>query len=280
VFDLRLGDANSNPGNFFEYNGTLYFSANSGGGNVLFSSDGTGTGTVATGDGFICNPTRLDGLIYYLDTTTGNSLNAFDGTNVGVVAGSGPESLIGAVLVAYQSKIFCSMDEVTDESTIGRALYAYDPATDVFTLIKDITGNDAEAGISHFTMLGADLYFEALGALWKTDGTAACTVAVAVTDTVSIRGVNNLFAWNGKLFFEGDAGADDQLWVYDPAVDTVTNVSNITGDTGSNANNHDPSDSAALDGFLYYSDEVADNTSKYLFRTDGVSSVRIDSNLT
>jgi hypothetical protein len=25
---------------------------------------------------------------------------------------------------------------------------------------------------------------------------------------------------------------------------------------------------------------VADNTSKYLFRTDGVSSVRIDSNLT
>ncbi len=279
VSDLRTGDASSSPGNFFEYNGTMYFSANSGGGNVLFSSDGTTAGTTATGDGFIFNPTELDGLVYYIDTTTGNSLNEFNGTTPALVAGSGVESIIGAVMVAYQSKIFCYMDESTDEPTIGRELYAYDPALDTFTLIKDITGDDGNAGISNFTVLGTDLYFEALGNLWKTDGTTAGTIPVAASETAGLFGVNNFYAWNSKLFFEGDDGSNDQLWVYDPSLGTVTNVSNITGSIATGGNNHDPSDYAAFGGFLYYAGEISDNTSQYLFRTDGVNSVRVDSNI-
>ena len=62
------------------------------------------------------------------------------------------------------------MDYSTDEATIGRELYEYDPATDAFTLIKDITGDDSDSGISDFKLLGGEVYFEALGALWKTDG--------------------------------------------------------------------------------------------------------------
>jgi len=276
VIDLRTGDDSSSPGNFFEYNDTMYFSANSGGGNVLFSSDGTTAGTTATGDGFVFNPTPLDGLVYFVDTTTGNSLNEFNGTTATLVGGSGPESLVGAVMIGYQSKIFCYMGETTDEPTIGRELYAYDPATDGFTLIKDITGYDGNSGISNFTILGTDLYFEALGVLWKTDGTDAGTIAVVAADTAGIGGVNNLYAWNDKLFFEGDDGSNDQLWSYDPVLDTVTNISNITGSIETGGNNHDPSDFAPLGDFLYYAGEISDNTSQYLFRTDGTTSVRLD----
>ncbi|TXD82207.1 T9SS type A sorting domain-containing protein [Subsaximicrobium wynnwilliamsii] len=272
VSNLRTGDAGSSPGNFFEYNGSLYFSANSGSGSVLFSSDGTTAGTAATGDGFVFNPTPLDGLIYFVDTTTGNSLNQFNGTSSALVAGSGSESLIGATMIAYQDKIFCYMDEATDEPTIGRELYAYDPAIDSFNLIKDITESNEDSGISNFTILGTNLYFEALGKLWKTDGTTAGTLAVAAAEAEGIDAINNFYAWNGKLFFEGDNGSDDQLWIYDPTLDTVTNVSNVTG-------NHDPSDFAPLGDFLYYSGKVEGDTESYLFRTDGAITVRLDSDI-
>lgn len=276
VADLRTGSANSSPAFFFEYNSTLYFSANSGGGNVLFSTDGTESGTMATGDGFVFNPTQLDGLVYFVDTTTGNSLNEFNGTTSTLVGGSGVENILGAQLIAFQNKIFCYMDKTADQPTIGRELYAYDPSLDTFTLIKDITGDIEDSGISNFTVLDTELYFEALGALWKTDGTEAGTIAVAAAETGGINGVTSLHAWNGKLFFEGDDGTNDQLWAYDPTADTVSNISNITGSIETGGNNHDPSDYAALDGFLYYAGEVADDTRQYLFRTDGISSVRLD----
>lgn len=279
VADLRAGDASSTPNNFFVYNGTLYFSANSGAGSVLFSSDGTTAGTVATGEGFIFNSVQLGGLVYHVDTTAGNSLKEFNGTTSTPVVGSGVESIVGATIVSFQDKIFCYMDETNDEPTIGRELYAYDPTTDVFTLIKDITGDDGDSSISNFTILGTTLYFEALSGLWKTDGTEAGTIAVAAAETAGIGGVSSLFAWNGKLFFEGDDGSNDQLWAYDPTLDTVTNISNITGSTATGGNNHDPSDYAVLGDFLYYAGEIADDTAQYLFRTDGVTSERLDSNI-
>ena len=269
VSDLNAGDASSSPSNFFELDGTLYFSANSGAGNVLFSTDGTTAGTTATGDSFVFNPTPLGGLIYFVDTTTGNSLNQFDGTTTGLVAGSGVESLLGGTLIAYQDKIFCYMDEATDEPTIGRELYAYDPATDGFTLIKDVTESNLDSGISNFTILGTELYFEALDGLWKTDGTTDGTIAVAAAQTANIGFVNNLFGWDGKLFFEGDDGTGDELWVYDPNLDTVTNLSAI-GDL------HDPSDYAIFGDFLYYSGKEAGNSDKFLFRTDGVNTVLLN----
>ncbi|MDO1500894.1 T9SS type A sorting domain-containing protein [Winogradskyella maritima] len=277
VSDLRTGSDSSSPGNFFELGGTMYFSANSGGGNVLFSSDGTNSGTAPTGGGFVFNPTLLGGLIYYVNTVDANSLYEFNGTTQTQVTGGSVGALIGGNLIAYQDKIFCYMDEATDEPTIGRELYAYDPATDGFTLIKDVTGDAGDSGISNFTILGTDLYFEALGALWVTDGTELGTEDVGVATTAGIGGVNNLYAWNGMLFFEGDDGSsNDQLWMYNPTLDTVTNLSNITGSTATGGNNHDPSDFAPLGGFLYYAGEVSDDTRQWLFRTDGVTAERIN----
>ena len=266
VKDLRTGDGSSTPNFFFEFSGTMYFSANTGSGNVLFSSDGTEAGTAATGGDFIFNPTELGGLIYYVNTTDGNSLYQFDGITQQPVANVNTgtsAALIGGNFIALGNKLLCYMDYSPDEVTIGRELYEYDPVADVFTLIKDITEDDGDSGISNFVSLGDEIYFEAESALWVTDGTTDGTVAVAAAS--SIGSVNNFYAWNDLLFFEGDDGSGDQLWKYDPVMDMATNLSAIAGSN----TNHDPSDYAPLDNFLYYRGEDGDDTDGHLWRTDG-----------
>ncbi|MEL6560242.1 MAG: Ig-like domain-containing protein [Bacteroidota bacterium] len=277
VADLRTGDASSSPSFFFEYNGIMYFSANAGSGNVLFSSDGTAAGTSATGGDFVFNPVEFGGLIYYVNTTDGNGLYQFDGTTQENVAdaGSGVEALVGAVFIPFGDKLLCYMDYSTDEATVGRELYEYDPSTDRFTLIKDITGDDSDAGISNFTILGSEVYFEALSGLWKTDGTEAGTIEISAVATASIGGVNNVYAWNDLLFFEGDDGTGDQLWKYDPVQDAVTNLSNISGTN----TNHDPSDYVPAGGFLYYRGEDAEDTDGHLWRTDGTAVEQLDNTI-
>jgi ELWxxDGT repeat protein len=285
VIDLRTGSDSSSPFSFFEYNGTLYFNANNGSQAVLYSSDGTSGGTVDVGIGTSpLNPQEFGGVMYFINTSGGagnnNKLNTFNGTTISEVTdtGAGEETIFSA-MIPFDGKIFCYMNYSTDDATIGTELYAYNIATTSFELIKDITGDDGNSSISNFTILGTDLYFEALSGLWKTDGTEAGTIAVAAAETSGIGGVNSLFAWDGKLFFEGDDGSNDQLWAYDPALDTVTNISMITGSTATGGNNHDPSDFVPLGDFLYYAGEISDDSSQYLFRTDGVTSVRVDSNI-
>ncbi|MCI9846394.1 T9SS type A sorting domain-containing protein [Flavobacterium pectinovorum] len=267
VKDLRPGSNNSTPTGFFSYNSNLYFSANAGSGNILFKTDGTESGTIATGNSFIFNPIEFNGLIYYVNTVDSNRLYEFNGTTTVKVAnvGTGAESVTGGIFMPFNNKIFCYMSYTTD--ALGLKLYAYDPANDTFTLVKNITDYGNNAGISNFTVVGSELYFEAgAGILWKTDGTTAGTVAV--TAAASLTGATSLFNWNGKLYFEADNGTSgDQLWVYDPAANTITNLSNITGD-------HNPSDYTVLNNYLYYSGQ--NGTLKYLYRTNGTIIERVD----
>ncbi|MGB5944350.1 MAG: T9SS type A sorting domain-containing protein [Leeuwenhoekiella sp.] len=276
VKDLRPGDGSSSPNFFFSLGDNLFFSANTGSGNVLFTSDGTEVGTIATGAPFIFNPLELDGSVYFVLTSDSNKLYEFDGTQVSPVAnaGSGTASLVGANFTSLNGKIYAYMDYSEDEPTVGRELYEYDPATDIFTLVKDITGDAEDSKIANFVVVGSEIYFEADGALWKSDGTTAGTVAVGALAGVD---ASNLFSWDGKVFFEGDNGTDDdQLYSYNPNGEMVTNVSNITG---GDDNNHDPSDFVVLDGFMYYAGEVADDSSSWLFRTDGTTTTRLDNNI-
>lgn len=276
--DLRTGSDNSSPSFFFQFNNTMYFSANTGNGNVLFSSDGTVEGTVANGGSFVFNPTELDGLIYYINTTDSNGLYQFNGTSQAKVANTGTEhvNFIGAVITAFNGKIYGYGFTAADDPTIGRELYSYDPATDTYTLVKDITNSDADSGISNFVNIGNELYFEALGKVWKTDGTANGTVEVTAANSLS--GTDFYFNWNGVLFFEGDTGtSNDQLFKYDPNTDTITNVSNITGSTATGGNNHDPEDYAVVGNYMYYRGEPADDTNGYLYRTNGTTSELITS---
>lgn len=278
--DLRTGSDSSSPSFFFEFNGTMYFSANeTGDGNVLFSSDGTANGTNPTGGLFIFNPLELDGLIYYINTTDNNGLYQFDGTTQSKVANAGIEDVnfLGGNFSSLNGKIIGYGRTPSEDPTIGTELYEYDPATDTYTLIKDIDEGTGDSSISNFVTLGTDLYFEADGKVWKTDGTAAGTIEV--DKAAAINGVAELFVWNGNLYFEGDDGSNDQLWKYDPIADTVLNVSNITGSTATGGNNHDPSDYAVLGDYLYYRGENSDDSNGYLFRTNGTTSENLDSTI-
>lgn len=272
VKDLRTGLGSSSPGNFFELGGTLYFSANSGSGNVLFSSDGTEPNTSATGGDFIFNALDVSGLIYYINTVDSNALYTFDGTTQTKVANVGAEDVqfAGGAFTFFNNKIIGYGRTATDDPIIGIELYEYDPSTDIYTLIKDIDTGIGDSSISNFTIIGSELFFEADNTLWKTDGTEVGTVAV--TAVAAATGVANLFAWNGELYFEGDAGTGDQLWKYDPVGDILTNLSNLTGTN----TNHDPSDYAVYDGYLYYRGEDANDTDGHLFRTDGATIQQLD----
>jgi hypothetical protein len=86
----------------------MYFSANTGSGNVLFSSDGTVDGTVDIGGAFVFNARELGGLIYYINTTDSNGLYQFDGTTQTKVANTGNEhvNFIGAQITAFNGKIY------------------------------------------------------------------------------------------------------------------------------------------------------------------------------
>jgi ELWxxDGT repeat protein len=272
--DLRTGSDSSSPGNFFEFGGTLYFSANSGAGNVLFSSDGTDVNTVATGGDFVFNPLEFGGLIYYVNTVDSNTLYTFDGTTQAKVANVGAEDVefLGGQFTTLNNKVIGYGRTAIDDPIIGIELYEYDLALDTYSLIKDITGDDANAGISNFTTIGNEVFFEATGGLWKTDGTEVGTIAVAAATAAT--GVANLFAWDGNLYFEGDAGTGDQLWKYDPVGNGLTNLSALAGDA-----DHNPSDYAISNGFLYYSGADAGDTDKHLFRTNGATIEQLDSSI-
>lgn len=131
------------------------------------------------------------------------------------------------------------------------------------------------SGISGFTNANGLLYFEAQGNLWQTDGTEANTIEVPAAATLGMNGVDNLFAFNNDILFEGDNGAGDQLWILDTTSGVITQISN---NAGTNAD-HDPSDYAIYGGFVYYKGESSDSTNGTLYRTDGVTTEQIDASI-
>ena len=264
--DINTGDPSGGANTFFVYNNTLYFTANDGTGYELFTTDGTETGTVpVTGIGEVDSPVLLNGLVYHINRED-KRLYQFNGTVSEPVVGSGEEYIQGGQLIVLNNKIFCYMNTSSGAGVVGTELYAYDPTMQSFELIKDINGNQIESEIYNMTLLGTEIYFSvfAESELWKTDGTTIGTVQVtAISDFYSLA---SFYAWNGKLFFEGDDenGIGDQLWMYDPALDTVSNLSLLP-----NGSNHDPSDYIELDGWLYYSGEDSNDNESHLWRTQG-----------
>lgn len=266
----------SAPGNWFEYNNSLYFSANAGGGSALHKTDGTEAGTIATGDTGLFGPVLVGNDIYAINSQDSNNLWRFSGDGTAAAVAPNAINALGFNLIELNGKLL--IVGTLPDTSVGRELYEYDPSANSFTLIKDVDNATTNSGAQNFVSTGSKVYFRTgSNAIWETDGTEAGTLEVTAVTNAGISGILELYAWDGKIFFEGDTGAsNDQLWVYNPAADTVTNVSNITGGTGTGANNHDPSDFAPLGDFLFYAGEIADDTRQWLFRTDGTTSVRIN----
>jgi ELWxxDGT repeat protein len=96
--------------------------------------------------------------------------------------------------------------------------------------------------------------------LWLTNGTAAGTVELVVTNNVftSSGGLQpaNLALFNGEIFFQGtDAATVKGLWVSDG---TVAGTHEITGIAGANPAGVLPSDITAFNSQILFS---GDNTS-------------------
>ena len=139
VKDIRSGNFGSNPSNFENVGGTLFFRANDGSsGNELFKSDGTTGGT-----------TLLHNIIGGSDSSFPQNL-----TNVG-----------GTLFFSASATNSDNRDNVF--STDGTTL----------TPIADINGNNTYSGsIGNFTNIGGTLFFTADDGssndqeLWKTNG--------------------------------------------------------------------------------------------------------------
>ncbi|QXP63364.1 T9SS type A sorting domain-containing protein [Polaribacter sp. HaHaR_3_91] len=285
--DIKPGSDSGNPFAYFIFNNKLYFTANDGSAE-LWTSDGTEAGTTKadimptiTGEA----PqrfTELNGMAYFTvggqpgntSAETANKLVQWDGENDAVQVadvGDGFESIF-AEMVAYKDALYIYMNYSTQDASYGNELYKYSPTTDTFTLVKDIDAGTGDSSISNFTIVNDILYFEADNALWQTDGTETGTITVAAA--TNLAGIADLFAWNDQLFFAGDDGTnDDQLYVLNPTTNTIKNISNISG------KNHDPSNYAAYNGYLYYSGEDATSTNQYLFRTNGTSIEQLDNTI-
>ncbi len=283
VQDIRPGSSSSSPNNFIIFNNKLYFTAfdENVSGIDLFSFDGTSVVSESLyGSSFsgLFNPIELNGKLYYTGFNSSfqpNKLVEFDGTTGNEVpdVGPGEESVLGGNTIAFNGKILLYMNYSTDDATTGNELYEYDPVAQTFTLIKDINPGDGNSGISNFVQLGNEVYFEAEGNVWKTDGTTAGTVIVSAIDNLNVDGTRNYFVWNDELYFEGDDGVnDDELWKYNPITDTAVMLSDISGSN----DNHDPDDFEVVDSpllpngeVLLYSGELGTDNDARLFSTDG-----------
>lgn len=288
--DFRTGTSNGFIDNFFEFNGKMYFTAwdNSVSITRIFESDGTIAGTVSTNNGFaVSSPTVIGSKVYMSNSTgktaidTNNSFYEYDGTTFSAVADTGagfPQisggnfTKLGTDLIILYMRYMISdgAGGSADANSSNYEPFVYNITNQTYTLLADIDSGDANSSVSNLTELNGKVYFEAENELWETDGTPAGTIKVTVAETASIVGVNNLYAWNDKLFFEGDDGTDDQLWIFDPALNKVTNISNIAG------KGHNPIHYVTLGSYVYYAGENDASTTDYLFRTDGVTIEQID----
>lgn len=283
IQDIRPGSSSSTPNNFIVYNNKLYFTAfdENVGGVDLFSTDGTTvTSESLYGSSFsgLFNPIEFNGKLYYVGFNSSvqpNRLIEYDGTTGNEVpdVGPGEEAVLGGNTIGFNGKILLYMNYSTDDATVGNELYEYDPVAQTFSLVKDINVGDGNSGISNFVQLGSEVYFEAEGNVWKTDGTTAGTVIVAAIDNLNIDSTNNYFVWNNELYFEGDNGTDgDELYKYTPATDLVVALSNISGSN----DNHDPADFEVVSTTLIpngeallYSGEPNTDADARLYSTDG-----------
>ncbi|WP_124979789.1 T9SS type A sorting domain-containing protein [Nonlabens xiamenensis] len=283
--DINPNNFSSAPFNFFVFNNILYFTANDGS-SELWKTDGTSAGTVkediipsAVGEA----PNRATSYINQVFMTAllngvANQLIEWDGVNPAVKAADATNPNADArvfEMTEFKNELYMYMSYSPDDATTGNELYSYDPATDIFTLIADVDSGPGNSGISNFIPTLNTLYFEALGNLYQSDGTAAGTIEVPAAATLSLNGVSNLYRFNDLILFEADAGAGDQLYTFN----TVSGLINQLSFNSGNNINHDPSDYEILNGLVYYRGEDSNDTDGNLYSTDGVTITQIDNTI-
>lgn len=232
---------NSDPSSLTNFNGTLYFSADSRNMGIfppyreIFKTDGTSAGTVILediGQNSPGNPTGLtvfNGTLYFAvnDNIHGYELWKSDGTADGTVmvkdintteaGGSHPSNLT----VVNNTLFFTANDGATNH---GEELWKTDGTEAGTVMVKDIWAGTTSSSPTNLFNFNGILYFAAYAdipmmagtaQLWKSDGTEAGT---QVAHHAVYRGCcpGNLTNFNGTLYYTfGVTMNGYELWTVD-----------------------------------------------------------------
>lgn len=203
-------------GGGIKFNGKYYFTADFSGKSPLFYTDGTATGT-----GYLKEDVKTliswnvteravvnNTLIFVGDTQNeGTELWITDGTEAGTVLlkdiyvgdkDSDPEDFF---VTQDKSKLFFTAKTENE----GRELWVTDGTASGTKLVKDIHTGTSGDDINSITEMNGNVYFEANGKLWKTDGTSENTIEIANGDERYLIVLNNeLYFHEGKNIYKTD----------------------------------------------------------------------------
>ena len=283
VADLVIGAGGSNPSQFVNVSGTLFFRANDGvNGDELWRSDGTSAGTtlvkdIVTGSGS-SNPsylTNVNGTLFFRanDGVNGDELWQSDGTSAGttlvkdIVTGSGSSNPL--FLTNVNGTMFFSANDGVN----GDELWQSDGTSGGTTLVKDIVTGSGGSNSSHFVNVSGTLFFSANDSvngseLWQSDGTSAGTTLVKdLRSGGSGSYLSYLTNVSGTLFFRAfDDTNGFELWQSDGMSAGTALVKDLrSGSSGSS-----PGSLTNVNGKLFFRANDGVNGDE-LWQSDGTS---------
>ncbi len=277
VDDINGGNLGSNPYDFVNLGGTLYFIANDGSHEGLWKSDGTSGGTTLVGetngapDPYPTDLVNLNGELYF---TQDGQLYSSSGAADDITAVSNPDNAEGIqdLTVAGNTLFFYAKT-----SSNGWGLWKSDGTT--ITLLDgsgvgNLTTGGGPDGVgvsSPLVAVGESVYFpgtDGSGAeLWKSDGTTAGTQMVDDIEPGSSYWPQRLTNVNGTVYFTADDGTHgEELWKSDGTQAGTQVIDIVPGSNGSY-----PNDLTNVGGALYFSADTSGGGSA-LWKTDGTPS--------
>ncbi len=256
------------PSGYYDWMGTIFFSADNGAdGYELYSYDGTtvtqwGDNNPGSGSFSPWYFTEYAGNLYFSANggPDGRELWMFDGSTATQVIDINPTGDANPQhLVVFGGELYFQADDGVN----GTELWKYDGTT--ASLVYDIntTGNGRP---QFMTVYSGKIYFKADDGingreLWSHDGTT--TVMEGNNNPVSDFDPENFHIYNSELYFTATDGiAGQELWKYDGT--TFTLVQDIEPGGGASW----PTEFTEFKGELYFTAET-DDEGYELWKTDG-----------
>ena len=274
VYDIYPGEGNgSNPQQLFVFNNKLYFQANDGTSTQWWSYDGTNDPVKVTNlnEGGFATPMwpivdEENNIVYFQANNGRNELHVMHADETTEIIDINPDNhgYNGMEAILFNGKLIFQ----GDDGVTGDELWISDGTAEGTMMLKDIyaTG-DENSDPEDFTIYNDKVYFAAETEtglqLWVTDGTAEGTMMVAEPATGADGEVENLYVYNGKLYFAATNGTNGvELWVYDGTDAMMVKDINATGDS-------DPAGFMEVAGLLFFEADAGEGTT--LWVTDGTA---------
>jgi ELWxxDGT repeat protein len=281
VADLNPGMHGSDPGNFVEAGGTIYFSAyDPSAGSELWRTDGTESGTSrvadikpGSGSSFPASLTMVGGTLYFTadDGAGGRELWRSNGTGAGTsrVADINPGGASGLEEESDLTNFGGILFFKANDGTSGEELWRSNGTAAGTTRVADINPGSAHGNPRHLTQAAGTLFFTAAdnlhgNELWSTDGTASGTTRVIdVNPGTDDSYPDELTDVAGSLYFAASDGMDRQLWRTDG---TSAGTVRITDDPEVGGN---PDWVTDVDGTVFFVGDGGSSFGRELWSSDG-----------